>query len=122
MFTKKNTTTIIKAAALGVVVSALSACGIAPPKTEVAYAEATLQSARNIGANEYAAVELERAKNKLQSAKKEMKEGNNEAALRLAKESTAEASLAQAKTEAGKASATEKQMQESLQMLKTQLK
>ncbi|WP_428356337.1 DUF4398 domain-containing protein [Methyloprofundus sp.] len=121
MFIKNNTAALIKATALGVAVSALSACGIAPPKTEVAYAEATLQSARNIGANEYAAVELERAKNKLQQAKSEMKEGNDEAALRLANEATAEASLAQAKTEAGKAGASEKQMQQSLQMLKSQL-
>lgn len=122
MFTKKTTASLIKATALGVAVAALSACGMAPPKTEIAYAEATLQSARNIGANEYAAVELERAKSKLQMAKKEMHEGNNEIALRLAKESTAEASLAQAKTEAGKANASEKQMQHSFEMLKSQLK
>ena len=122
MFTKKYMASLIKATALGVAVSALSACGIAPPKSEIAYAEATLQSARNIGANEYAAVELERAKGKLQEAKKELGDGNNEAALRLAKESTAEGELAQAKTEAGKAHASEKQMQQSYEMLKSQLK
>ncbi|WP_221896578.1 DUF4398 domain-containing protein [Bathymodiolus japonicus methanotrophic gill symbiont] len=122
MFTKKNTASLIKAIALGVAVSVLTGCGIAAPKAELAYAEATLQSARNIGANEYAAVELERAKNKLNQAKAEMKEGNNESALRLAKESTAEGELAQAKTEAGKASASEKQMQQSYEMLKSQLK
>lgn len=122
MFTKKNTASLIKATALSAAVSVLAGCGIAPPKSEIAYAEATLQSARNIGANEYAAVELERAKNKLQQAKSEMKEGNNEEALRLANEATAEGNLAQAKTEAGKASATEKQMQQSLELLKSQLK
>ena len=122
MFTKKNTASLIKATALGAAVSVLTGCGIAAPKAEVAYAEATVQSARNIGANEYAAVELERAKNKLQQAKAEMKEGNNESALRLAKESTAEGELAQAKTEAGKAHASEKQMQQSYEMLKSQLK
>jgi hypothetical protein len=47
-----------------------------------------------------------------------MKEGNNESALRLAKESTAEGNLAQAKSEAGKAQASEKQMQQSYEMLK----
>ncbi len=122
MFTKKNTASLIKATALGLAVSALSACGIAAPKSEIAYAEATVQSARNIGANGYAGMELERAKNKLDQAKAEMKDGNNEAALRLANEATAEASLAQAKTEAGKASAQEKQMQQSMQMLESQLK
>ena len=122
MFTKKNTALFLKAAALGAAVSVLTGCGIATPKAEIAYAEATLQSARNIGANEYAAVELERSKNKLQQAKAEMKDGNNESALRLAKESTAEGELAQAKTEAGKAHASEKQMQQSYEMLKSQLK
>ncbi|GAW85258.1 conserved hypothetical protein [Bathymodiolus platifrons methanotrophic gill symbiont] len=119
---KKNTTSLIKATVVVAVVSALTACGIAAPKTEIAYAEAMLQSARNIGANEFSGVELERAKNKLQRAKEEMKDGNNEKALRLANESTADSSLAQAKTEAGKASAAEKQMQKSMQMLKSQLK
>ena len=122
MFTKKNTASLIKATALCAAVSVLTGCGIAAPKSEIAYAEATLQSARNVGANEYAAVELERAKNKLQQAKSEMKDGNNEDALRLANEATAEGNLAQAKTEAGKASASEKQMQQSLEMLKSQLK
>ena len=122
MYTKKNTASLIKAIALGAAVSVLTACGIAAPKSEIAYASATLQSARNIGANEYAAVELERAKNKLQQAKSEMKDGNNEKALRLANEATAEASLAQAKTEAGKAKTSEKQMQKSLEMLESQLK
>jgi hypothetical protein len=122
MFTKKNTALLIKATALGAAVSILIGCGIAAPKADIAYAEATLQSARNVGANEYAAVELERSKNKLQQAKTEMKEGNNESALRLAKESTAEGNLAQAKSEAGKAQASEKQMQQSYKMLKSQLK
>jgi len=122
MFTKKNTVSLIKATALGATVAVLTACGIAAPKSEIAYAEATIQSARNIGASEYSAVELERAKNKLQRAKAEMRDDNNEAALRLAKESTAEANLAQAKTDAGKAHAAEKQMQKSMQMLESQLK
>lgn len=122
MIIKKNTVLFLKATAIGAAVSALTACGIDAPKAEVAYAEATIQAARNIDANRYAGVELERAKGKLQQAKAEMKDGNNEKALRLANESTATASLAQAKAEAGKAKTAEDQMQQSLQMLKTQLK
>ena len=122
MITKKNTASFIKATALGVAVASLTACGIDAPKSEIAYAEATIQSARNVDANRYAGVELERAKGKLHAAKSAMKEGENEKALRLANESTATASLAQAKAEAGKAKTAETQMQESLDMLKTQLK
>ena len=122
MFTKKNTASLIKAVALGATVSVLTACGIPAPKSEIAYAEATIQSAHNINSAEYAGVELERAKNKLQHAKSAMKDGDNEKALRLAKESTAEANLAQVKAEAGKAQAAERQMQDSLKSLKSQLK
>lgn len=121
MFAKYNNASYFKAIALGSVVVTLAACGIEPPKTEIAYAEATIQSARNVDANRYAGVELERAKNKLDEAKMAMKEGDNEKALRLANESTAVANLAQAKTEAGKAQEAEKQMQDSLRLLKSQL-
>ncbi len=113
---------LIKATTLGIAVSVLTACGIAPPKAEVAYAEATIQSAQNVDASQYAGVELEKAKAKLRRAKAEMQEGNNESALRLAKEATADASLAQVKAEAGKAQNAEKQVKESIKSLKAQLK
>lgn len=121
MTSEINTMSFVKAIVLSVAASALSACGIDAPKAEIAYADATIQAARNIDANRYAGVELERAKGKLQQAKSEMKEGNNEKALRLANEATATGSLAQAKAEAGRAKTAEGQMQESLQMLKSQL-
>jgi hypothetical protein len=117
MYTIKNSASFIKATALGVATASLIACGIDAPKVEIAYAEATVQSAQNIDANRYAGVELERAKGKLQEAKQAMKEGENEKALRLAKESTATASLAQAKTEAGKAKTAEIEMQEGLDII-----
>jgi len=122
MFTKKSTTALLKATALGVSVSVLVACGIAAPKTEIAYAEATLQSARNADLEGNAGVQLERSANKLQQAKTEMNEGENAKALRLANESIADANLAQAKAQAGIALSSEKDMKESLEMLKTQLK
>lgn len=122
MFTKKNTTVLLKAAALGVSVSVLSACGIAAPKTEIAYAEAALQSARNADLEGNAGVQLKQAASKLQKAKEEMKDGDNAEALRLANEATADANLAQAKAQAGIARSSESNMQKSLEMLKTQLK
>lgn len=113
---------LIKATTLGVTVSVLTACGIAAPKAEVAYAEATIQSAQNVDASQYAGIELEKAKEKLRQAKAEMKNDNNESALRLAKEATAVASLAQVKSEAGEAKNAERQAKESIKSLKTQLK
>lgn len=122
MFTKKSTAALLKATALGVSVSVLVACGIAAPKTEIAYAEATLQSARNADLDGNAGVQLERSANKLQQAKTEMNDGENAKALRLANESIADANLAQAKAQAGIALSSEKAMKESLEMLNTQLK
>ena len=122
MFTKKNAASLIKATALGMAVSMLTACGIAEPKAEIAYATATVRSAEAVDANQYAGVELERAKGKLQQAQSEMTSGNNETALRLANEATADASLAQAKAEAGKAKTAESQVKNSLKSLKSQLK
>jgi len=122
MFTKKSTATLIKVSALSVAVSVLSACGIAAPKTEIAYAEAALQSARNADLEGSAGVQLKRSASKLQKAKEEMKDGDNAEALRLANEATADANLAQAKAQAGIARSSESDMQKSLEMLKTQLK
>ncbi|MDF1582571.1 MAG: DUF4398 domain-containing protein [Methyloprofundus sp.] len=122
MFTKKSIATLLKATALGAIISALTACGIAPPKTEIAYAEAALQSARNADLEGNAGVQLERAASKLQQAKAEMKDGDNAKALRLANEAIADANLAQAKAQAGIAQSSESDMQKSLEMLKTQLK
>ena len=122
MFTKKIMPSFIKAIALGGVIASITACGIDAPKAEIAYAEATIHSARNVDANRYAGVELERAKGKLHEAKSAMKDGENEKALRLAKEATATASLAQSKAEAGKAEMAESQMKDSLNMLESQLK
>ncbi|MBE0468962.1 MAG: DUF4398 domain-containing protein [Methyloprofundus sp.] len=122
MFTKKSIATLLKATALGAIISALTACGIAPPKTEIAYAEAALQSARNADLEGIAGVQLERAASKLQQAKAEMQDGDNAKALRLANEAIADANLAQAKAQAGIARSSESDMQKSLEMLKTQLK
>ncbi len=122
MITKKSTATLVKVTALSITISALTACGIAAPKSEIAYAEAALQSARNADLNGNAGVQLERAANKLQQAKAEMKEGDNAKALRLANETIADANLAQATAQAGIARNSESDMKKSLETLKTQLK
>ncbi|MCK5354372.1 MAG: DUF4398 domain-containing protein [Methyloprofundus sp.] len=122
MFTKKQSASFIKVIAFAGVVASTTGCGIDAPKAEIAYAEATIHSARNVDANRYAGVDLERAKGKLHEAKSAMNEGDNEKALRLAHEATATASLAQAKAEAGKAKMAESQMKDSLNMLESQLR
>jgi len=119
---KQSTSLFIRISILTGALSALTACGIDAPKAEIAYAEASIHAAQNMEANSYAAAELERAKNKLKQAKSEVKDDNNEKALRLAKESAATAELAQAKSENGKAKLAESQMQESLKIENSHLK
>lgn len=93
---------LIKGSTLAGAVASIVACSIDPPIAEIAYAEATVQSAINVGANLYADIELESAKGKLYEAKLAMKEGNNDKALRLAQEATVTASSAQEKSELSK--------------------
>ena len=121
MFTQKKTVSFIKAAALGVAVASITACGIDAPKLEIAVAEKAIETARDSGAKEYAGAELERSKGKLREAKVAVKDGENEKALRLANESIATADLAQAKAGAGKAKTAESQMQESVDDSKSRL-
>jgi len=122
MLTKKSIAALIKVATVGVAISVLTACGAPAPKTEIAYAEATLQAAQNADLAQHSGVELERSSNKLQQAKAKMKAGENIEALRLANEALAVANFAQAKSQAGVAKTTESDMQKSLDVLKNQLK
>jgi len=122
MIKKQSTALLIRASILTGAVSILTACGIDAPKAEIAYAEASIHAAQNMEASSYAAAELERAKNQLKQSKSEVKDDNNERALRLAKESAATAELAQAKAENGKAKLAESQMQESLKIENSHLK
>jgi len=113
MIIKKSIINLSKAAILSSTIIILSACEIAPPKADIAYAEATLLSAKNTGATEYAGVEFDEAQKKIQQAKIEMDAGNNTIALRLAKESLAVANLAKSKSKANKALVTGKQLKAS---------
>jgi hypothetical protein len=76
---------------------ALAACAneVPPPTTQVTLADTTIRDAEGAGAVQHAPVELNTAREKLEAARREMQDENNEEALRLAEEAEADARLAE---------------------------
>ena len=104
------------------IVLLMAACSSVPkPVAEIASAKTAIDGAVKIEASEYAAVELDRAQNKLVRAKEEMKKENNNEARRLAEEAFAEAEYANAKTVSTRINASTKQMEDGVRILQDQL-
>lgn len=89
--------------AIGAALS-LAACASLPPPTEqMAVSRAAIASALSAGGNDYAAVEMKSAQDKLDLASRAMEKEDFENARRLAESSQADARLAEKKAQAGKA-------------------
>jgi len=75
---------------------ALTACANeAPPTTQVTLADSTIRDAETAGAVQYSPVELNTAREKLEAARRNMQDDNNEQARRLAEEAEVDARLAE---------------------------
>jgi septal ring factor EnvC (AmiA/AmiB activator) len=76
---------------------ALAACAneVPPPTTEVTLADSTIRDAETAGAVQYSPVELNTAREKLEAARRNMQDDNNEQARRLAEEAEVDARLAE---------------------------
>jgi hypothetical protein len=101
---KRRTTwnVIIGAAAVGVVTAGCSAGQ--PPRAEIARADVALQRATSTAeAQQYAPLELRKAREKLEEAREAAREGDHERALFLAEEAEVDARLAEAKAQAATA-------------------
>jgi hypothetical protein len=84
------------------VASALGACGSEPRQiAEVSRAHTLVEQAEQSGAQQFAAADLESARNKLRQA--DDKRTNDELAMRLAQEASIDAQVAAARTRAAKA-------------------
>ena len=79
---------------------ALAACAneVPPPNSQVTLSDSIIRDAESAGAVQYAPVELNTAREKLEAARREMQDENNEKALRLAEEAELDARLAQLKS------------------------
>jgi hypothetical protein len=87
-------------ASAAVVCAALvfSGCASNKPVAEITRAQTLIEQAEKAGAQQYAAVELDQARNKLRMANAAMEDGKDDEARARANEAAAGAELAQAKS------------------------
>jgi hypothetical protein len=80
-------------------------CGSEPkrPTEQLTRAQTLIEQAEKSGAQQYAAADLETARNKLQAANQAAEKGKQEAATQLATEAAVDAELATARAASGEA-------------------
>lgn len=91
------------------------------PAEDLARAEAGIRQAEQGGAEQYGAMELQSARDKLERANQAANEDEMAEAERLAEEAALDADLAAAKTRSRKADAAVKQVEESIAMLREEI-
>ncbi|MEQ9465748.1 MAG: DUF4398 domain-containing protein [Haliea sp.] len=100
----------------------LTACSSVPePVGEMASARAVVRNLSDTEARTYAAVEADRARTKLQRAEAALRAENFDEARRLATEAEADAELARAKTDAAKATRAASELEQSIQILRSEI-
>jgi hypothetical protein len=107
------------AAALGVcAVLFVTGCASNKPVAEVTRARTLIEQAEKAGAQQYAPVELDQARNKLRLADAALEDGKDEEARARANEAAAGAELAQAKASSGAAGKAAAEVQQSTETLR----
>lgn len=92
-----------------------------PPIEQLAETETMISQAQQIGANDYAPLDIREARQKLEQAREAMNEGEYERASMLAEQAKADAELAQIKTLSGKAQLAVNELNESIRILKEEV-
>lgn len=94
-------------------------CASTPPATaEITRARTLIEQAEKSGAQRYAAVELDQARNKLRLAEAANEDGKGDEARARANEAAADAELAQARTSSGEAQRAAEEVQKSTETLR----
>jgi len=100
----------------------LGACSGTPkPKTEIALSNAAVQNAEVAGATDLAPIELRTAKEKQALANSAMSSKNYLTAKQLSEQAAVDAELAKAKSEAEKSRAAVKEVEDSINVIRTEL-
>ncbi|HEY9199690.1 MAG TPA: DUF4398 domain-containing protein [Gammaproteobacteria bacterium] len=106
-------------AVLGMALACMSACSSTPPpRPQLAQAERAVDQALTDDASEFAALEVRKAREKLQMARTEMQKENYAEATRLADEALVDAELARAKAEATKAQRAADELAQTIERLR----
>ncbi len=101
----------------------LAACASSkPPTQELATTEAAINQADQVGAKEYAPLEIREARKKLQKAKELVEKKEHEKAKRLASRAEIDAELAEAKALSEKSQNAVEQLRESIRLLEKEIK
>jgi len=109
------------ASTMVVAVAVMAGCASQPkPTEEITRARTMVETAEQRGAQQYAGVELEQARNKLSAAEAASGSGKQEVARRLAVESSLDAELASAKAGAGQAEHSAAEVDQSLATLRAE--
>lgn len=107
---------------VGVMLITISSCASSrPPTDSLARTQAAINQAEQVGARDYAPLEIREAKKKLETAKELVASKQYEKASRLADEAEVDAELAEAKTLSGKAQKAVKELRESIKVLKQEI-
>lgn len=100
----------------------LSACGSTqPPMQTIAETRVAVRQAEQIGARDYAPLEIRQARKKLEQAQTLVEEKKYEEAKRLAEEAKVDAELAGAKALSGKAQRAVRELREGIKVLKEEI-
>lgn len=92
-----------------------------PPTDELARTQAAINQAEQVGARDYAPLEIREAKKKLEQARELMDRKEFERAARLADQAEVDAELAEVKTLSGKAQKAVNELRESIKALKQEI-
>jgi len=102
--------------------SLLTACASTnPPNQQLTETQMVIQQAEQLGAEEYAPLEIRDANIKLGLAREAVEDGNYEKAIKLAEHARVDAELAQIKAQSGKAKKEVAELRESIRVLKAEI-
>jgi len=100
----------------------LTACGSTnPPSQQLTETQMVIQQAEQLGAEDYAPLEIREARIKLELAREAVKTKEYEKAIRHAEHARVDAELAQIKAQSGKAQKEVAELRESIRVLKAEI-
>lgn len=120
---RTKTWMLLKACLVTLIIAVLAGCAAKTPAPErqVTLASQSIDQAESSGAVEFAPVELESARDKLNQAKLAMDREENIKAGRLADEAMVDANLAEAKARSAKSEKVVAELKESIRVLKQEM-
>lgn len=100
----------------------LTACASTnPPNQQLTETQMVIQQAEQLGAEDYAPLEIRDANIKLALAREAVEDGKYEKAIKLAEHARVDAELAQIKSQSGKAKKEVAELRESIRVLKAEI-